>query len=616
MRNHHRGAAEAFHGGTLHRRALVVTVGILAAMFQPMSAAAAPRPHPSRHVPASADGPVSVEVVRALGAGTRPAVGGGFNTPVAGGRILHSHGPDAVHGGGTVLQAAVPTRAPFCVTDPSAHHQRVLYAHLSGQQDRSSTQISVIRTIMQQLNHILNQAAVGSSGGATTADYKIACDSEGSIDVGVFQTAGASFGDVVNAAIAAGFTNPKVNYSIFLDSPATSSCGTAEFYDDDRADANNASNHPEGSTASYAMTYGGPSASGNANCWPTTTPMHENAHNMGAVQDSAPNSSLGGHCIDGRDVMCYPDTGARAHSYSSGVCATQRFDCGYDDYFNVAPEPGSYLAGHWNIGSPLNRFIHLAQSVTQVTIASDVVVHENAGSALVTIRRDGDLSPSFDVDFQTSQGTASDLDFTDTDRTAALGNALHFASGEATKTVAVPIINDARQEPTETIDLSLSNIQNASASVTIAPGSRRIIIRASDQQPDAYIKLAGASFRGSNVYNTSASGQSWTTSARRGATSTFYVTVQNDGDIRNTVRVRAMNSSGTLLAVNRSSSMTASVRSRSGRQVRLDPGRAITFRFDLTMGSAATGTEQFYVLATWSGDRSVYDRVRGYVRVR
>jgi alpha-tubulin suppressor-like RCC1 family protein len=33
------------------------------------------------------------------------------------------------------------------------------------------------------------------------------------------------------------------------------------------------------------------------------------------------------------------------------------YDCGHDDYFDAAPEPGEYLASHWNVGSTLNRFI-------------------------------------------------------------------------------------------------------------------------------------------------------------------------------------------------------------------------------------------------------------------
>ena len=34
-----------------------------------------------------------------------------------------------------------------------------------------------------------------------------------------------------------------------------------------------------------------------------------------------------------------------------------RFDCNHDDYFDSAPEPGEYLEGHWNLGSPLKRFL-------------------------------------------------------------------------------------------------------------------------------------------------------------------------------------------------------------------------------------------------------------------
>ena len=60
-----------------------------------------------------------------------------------------------------------------------------------------------------------------------------------------------------------------------------------------------------------------------------------------------------GHCWQGADVMCYAEN-AGAASQLRNDCAplpgtiTVSYDCGRDDYFSPAPEPGSYLATHWN----------------------------------------------------------------------------------------------------------------------------------------------------------------------------------------------------------------------------------------------------------------------------
>ena len=58
-------------------------------------------------------------------------------------------------------------------------------------------------------------------------------------------------------------------------------------------------------------------------------------------------------------VMCYPDDpAAPAMTYPCpripGVMS-QVYDCGGDDYFNVAPAAGTYLADHWNLYD--NRFL-------------------------------------------------------------------------------------------------------------------------------------------------------------------------------------------------------------------------------------------------------------------
>jgi Ricin-type beta-trefoil lectin domain-like len=68
------------------------------------------------------------------------------------------------------------------------------------------------------------------------------------------------------------------------------------------------------------------------------------------VNNSAPNSSQAGHCVDGYDVMCYPGAGVAPTRLRCPDRADARLlDCGHDDYFNTDPKPGSYLATHWNV---------------------------------------------------------------------------------------------------------------------------------------------------------------------------------------------------------------------------------------------------------------------------
>lgn len=96
--------------------------------------------------------------------------------------------------------------------------------------------------------------------------------------------------------------------------------------------------------------------------------LHEYGHAMGAVQPSAPhitkNERDPAHCTDsqtigkgGTDIMCKSDAQGEVFGNACSGFYPFRFDCNNDDYFNPKPEPGSYLATHWNLGSTLNRFI-------------------------------------------------------------------------------------------------------------------------------------------------------------------------------------------------------------------------------------------------------------------
>jgi hypothetical protein len=98
----------------------------------------------------------------------------------------------------------------------------------------------------------------------------------------------------------------------------------------------------------------GPDPSG---WWPEGM-LHEMTHNLGAVGANAPHATAAGHCSDGHDVMCYRDASTTVMTYPCaeipGVMS-QVYDCGGDDYFNVAPAAGTYLATHFNVYD--NRFL-------------------------------------------------------------------------------------------------------------------------------------------------------------------------------------------------------------------------------------------------------------------
>lgn len=116
--------------------------------------------------------------------------------------------------------------------------------------------------------------------------------------------------------------------------------------------------------ASVAVEYGTTYGLNDAAAPDPDSLLHELSHTMGAVQDEPPTSSLGGHCIDGQDVMCYDDGGARGSSYTESACplapgsaGSLSYDCNGDTYFHPAPPAGNPLAmpTTWHLGLAANQ---------------------------------------------------------------------------------------------------------------------------------------------------------------------------------------------------------------------------------------------------------------------
>ncbi|MDX6653268.1 MAG: hypothetical protein QOJ38_2049 [Solirubrobacterales bacterium] len=303
--------------------------------------------------------PIPAKIQRLLGARAHRAGGGLYEVAIPHGADLLTHGPDTraemaagdrVVGAGTAgsvgFAAGDVERPPVCSTD---YYQRVLYAHPPGA-DRLASVKASLQAAMRRTNAVLNQDSLDSGG--PTADYKLLCDSAGGIRVDGFTTSASSFSGVVADARAAGYNAASADYTIFLDVSDSSYCGVGSYVDDQRLSSSNANN----SGGHYAIAYKG--------CWYDETPMHENGHNEGAVQHDAPFSSGDAHCYDELDVMCYDDAGPLIplSGLLSRCSDRNHFDCGHDSYFDTAPQAGDFLASHWNIGSPLNRFIQLGSA--------------------------------------------------------------------------------------------------------------------------------------------------------------------------------------------------------------------------------------------------------------
>lgn len=257
------------------------------------------------------------------------------------GSSIITHGPDTT---AEAVMAEEPSglqaaSSHVCVSTTTAHGL-IIYAYPSNVANNYNGMVATIRTYFQQAQDKLNAEAMQFG---VSASYKMACDADGRVTVRSVRLPTASnyssFSTIVSDLQAQGYNSSSAKYWIWWDS-RLGPCGQGDIKNDDRASAGNANNVGP----SYGINYG------------CNAMMHENGHNLGAVQHTAPNASGGHHCIDEYDVMCYSDS----PNYPTMVyrCTDrEHFDCNNNDYFHPNPSSNNYLYNHWNLAACYNNYI-------------------------------------------------------------------------------------------------------------------------------------------------------------------------------------------------------------------------------------------------------------------
>ncbi|MFI8344025.1 RICIN domain-containing protein [Streptomyces sp. NPDC085639] len=240
--------------------------------------------------------------------------------------------------------AAGPTgQTVKCDGNGSAGNRvQVVYVHAPGK-DRFSEYYGSFRKWAADADMIYS-ASAKETGGVRHIRYVTETDCTPTVlNIELPASALAEFSATNRALAAKGLDRRDRKYMIFADTQIY--CGIGTFNGDERPSQDNQSNFGP----SYGRTDSG--------CWGGHTAAHELGHNLGAVNNSAPNTSRGAHCTDEYDLMCYTDTPyyPKMRNVCSNQAAENILDCNHDDYFHTSPKPGSYLATHWNIAN--NQFL-------------------------------------------------------------------------------------------------------------------------------------------------------------------------------------------------------------------------------------------------------------------
>ncbi len=178
--------------------------------------------------------------------------------------------------------------------------------------------------------------------------------------------------------------------------------------------------------------------------------------------------ALGVNTSDNSGLDIVPGTGVAAAVLTSG---------GVQGYWTISLATGAatFVGNIGNAGGSVHDIAIDNRGGVQMASASTVVA-ENAGQVTLTVNRSGMmLVPTATVNFATGGGSAAaGTDYASTSGTVA------FAATEVSKTVTVPITDDALDNGNRTFDVSLSI---ASGALLASPATTTVTIL-DDEPPD------------------------------------------------------------------------------------------------------------------------------------
>lgn len=234
----------------------------------------------------------------------------------------------------TIALTPLPRLTPCGGDGTSGNRVAAYYVYASGTANRLAAYRTALVSYLEQANSItyLSARALGGKRYLRLVTDRACRPVVTALKVPA--SALRTFGDTITYVQQHGLARTDRKYVMFADT--NSICGLGTLAIDAQPGAANVNNV-------------GPSwARIDRGCWTGATAAHEIFHMLGAVQPGAPHYDGTGHCTDEYDVMCY-DAGGK---HPVVRCAPRRLDiildCHGDDYFNLRPKPGSWLAAHWN----------------------------------------------------------------------------------------------------------------------------------------------------------------------------------------------------------------------------------------------------------------------------